>query len=163
MVLLWRVLLQFSWCLYKKRNKFVLRLSQRGFLREEVVCLLILKRVMITLTGLGQKKPHEYGHLGGVFQKNDREVTSNRVMSNVSKVRAAMCVLSSVIGQLQSTEHEIVSIESLNLAPRVTWPHETRRTVEIPVGVGECSNGGQLKVEVGGWRAWFQLYKLQLA
>lgn len=32
-----------------------------------------------------------------------------------------MCVLSSVIGQLQSTEHEIVRTESLNLAPRVTW------------------------------------------
>lgn len=100
-------------------------------------------------------KKHEYGHLGDVFRKNGREVTSNRVMSSVLKVRAAMCVLSSVIGQLQSTEHEIVRTESLNLAPRVTWPHETFRTVEMPVGVGECGNGGQLKVEVGGWRAWF--------
>lgn len=34
---------------------------------------------------------------------------------------------------------------------------------EIPVGVDVCGNGGQLKVEVGGWRAWFQPYKLQLA
>lgn len=68
-----------------------------------IVCSLVLKRVMITMTGVGQKT-HECGHLGDVFWKNGREVTSNRVMSSVSKVRAAMCVLSSVIGQLQPTE-----------------------------------------------------------
>lgn len=69
MVLLWRVLLQFSWCLYKKRNKFVLRLSQRGFLREGVVCLLVLKRVMITITGLGEKKNMSMGILVMCFER----------------------------------------------------------------------------------------------
>lgn len=66
--------------------------------------MLVLKRVMITITGVGQKT-HECGHLGDVFQKNGREVTSVcPVMSSVSKVRESMCVLSSVIGQLQPTE-----------------------------------------------------------
>lgn len=69
--------------------------------------MLVLKRVMISITGVGQKT-HECGHLGDVFQKNGREGTSNRVMSSVSKVRAAMCVLSSVIINSSPLSHEIV-------------------------------------------------------